>query len=98
MVKRETGESPVRSRHCKPGVQNRCIAQPLRISGRSFCMQIGKSGNLPIVGTGSRFQITSNWSYRIVACNRRRGRFLSSVAGSFAPSKIVFLTVFFLYA
>lgn len=53
MVKRETGESPVRSRHCEPGVQSR-VRKLTSLSYREgrFCVRIGEPGNLPAVGTG----------------------------------------------
>ena len=52
-VKRETGENPVRSRHCEQGVQNKArLAQSLGNREDSFCMRICKPGNLPAAGTG----------------------------------------------
>ena len=48
-VKRETGVSPVRTRHCKRGVEGHyATGEP----GRRPDMLIRKSGDLPYVGTG----------------------------------------------
>lgn len=70
---RETGANPVRSRHCKPGAHNHCHVQPLIRSGlgRRLWVLSGKSGNLPVVGTGIIFQITSNWLYRFTVFQPR---------------------------
>ena len=77
---RETGANPVRSRHCKPGAHNHCHVQPLIRSGlgRRLWVLSGKSGNLPVVGTGIWFQTTSNWSYRFTAFKARLGSLFPS--------------------
>lgn len=66
-VKRETGESPVRTRHCKQGEDNhvrRTVTDAKNCNqhalGRRLELMICKPGNLPFIGTGMEFQITSN--------------------------------------
>lgn len=49
--KRETGENPVRSRHCKWGVYDCGSKQFTGKLGRISYTWIYKSGNLPVVGT-----------------------------------------------
>ena len=39
--------------------------------GRRSCVLIYESGNLPVVGTGIYFQITSNWLYRFTVFRPR---------------------------
>ena len=49
--KRETGENPVRSRHCKRGAKANSGHWPEGREGSMDAM-IRKSGNLPVVDTG----------------------------------------------
>ena len=46
--KREAGESPARSRHCKQGARPLCHWE----TGKAADALICKPGNLPVVGTG----------------------------------------------
>ena len=70
---RETGGNPVRSRHCKKGAHGLCQGQSLiqLELGRQPWVLIYESGNLPVVGTGIIFQITSNWLYRFTVFRPR---------------------------
>ena len=49
--KRETGEKPVRSRHCEPESTPQNAIAKVRRRGAAMTR---KSGNLPAIGTGQR--------------------------------------------
>ncbi len=55
--KRETGGSPVRTRHCKRGAKAKIVTGK---PGRRLIALISKSGDLPFAGTGTRSRVSSH--------------------------------------
>lgn len=64
LVKRETGENPVRTRHCIQGA-GAAISLGTRKSfpGKMADVMIYEPGDLPAVVQEQLFQPTSNWEY-----------------------------------
>ena len=67
--KSETGEKPVRTRHCER-IHRSCVSTESEVvldihweTGKEILCKIYKSGNLPIVGTGNR-----NSRSRVIDC------------------------------